>query len=118
MVPLMLFIDIHPRVSSATSAFNYIFISMTNLITLLIEKLLPLNVIILFSVLAVRYYIIINLKFFGGSIVTKIGYYLLEKFKVAWVAILIVLVLAIVNLISGVWYILIENSRFGFETLL
>lgn len=49
---------------------------------------------------------------------TRVGYYLLEKFKVAWVAIVIVLILAFVNLISGVWYILIENSRFGFGTLL
>ena len=64
MVPVMLYIDIHPRVCSATSAFNYVFIAMTNLITLLIEKLLPLNVIILFSILAVRYQIILIFKVF------------------------------------------------------
>lgn len=53
MVPAMLYIDIHPRVASSTSGFNYVFIALTNLITLVIEKLLPMNMIILFSILAV-----------------------------------------------------------------
>jgi len=36
MVPTLLYLEIHPRVSSATSAFNYVFIALTNLATLVI----------------------------------------------------------------------------------
>ena len=49
MVPTMLHFGIHPRVASAVSSFNYIWMSLNNLITLLIVKSLPLITILWFS---------------------------------------------------------------------
>lgn len=54
MIPLMLYLEIHPRVASSTSAFNYSFLAMSNLITLLVGKLLPINEVLLYSILAVN----------------------------------------------------------------
>jgi hypothetical protein len=46
--------------------------------------------------------------------VTKIGYYLLNRYQVSYVVVIIVLFLDIANLVSGVVYGVVESNRFGF----
>lgn len=97
LVPSILRLGVHPRVASSTSAFNYIFISITNLITLMIKNLIPIEVTLWFG----------GLAFIGGSIITKIGYKVIEKYKISYIVIFIVVLLAFLNAVAGIWYILI-----------
>lgn len=53
---------------------------------------------------------------FGGLFITKGGYFLIEKYKFAYVIIFIVFSLALLNLISGIFYVSIESKRFGFDS--
>jgi uncharacterized membrane protein YfcA len=108
MVPAMLHIGLHPRAASSTSAFNYLFISVTNLITMITKKLLPIEIALWFA----------GLAFIGGSLVTKAGYVIIEKYKISYVVVFIVVALAFANVIAAVWYISMESSRFGFSTLI
>jgi hypothetical protein len=81
--------------------------ALTNFITLIVGKLLPINDVLWFT----------GLAFIGGLVVTKIGYYLMEKYKISSVVIFIVIGLAVANLIAGIWYPIVESERFGFEVL-
>jgi uncharacterized membrane protein YfcA len=51
-VPIFLLIGIHPRIASATVGIIYFFISSSEIIQVLLENILPLDVIIFFTVLA------------------------------------------------------------------
>jgi hypothetical protein len=53
MVPAMLYIGTPARVASSTSAFNYFWLSLNNLIALSVEHLLPVGTILWFLFLAV-----------------------------------------------------------------
>ena len=64
MLPTLIFLGLPTRIAAATSGYIYLWLSMNNLITLLTEKLLPLEETLWFTLLAIL----------GGSIVTKIGY--------------------------------------------
>ena len=99
MVPSMLYYGIDPRVASATSSFNYFFIAINNLITLILGDLLPFGTAAWFAFLAM----------IGGSFIVKLGYYLINKYKKAFIVIFIVFGLAISNIVAGIWYITIQS---------
>jgi uncharacterized membrane protein YfcA len=107
-VPALLKLGYHPRVASATSAFDYMFIGLTNLITLFLKRSLPIEVTLWFG----------GLAFIGGIFVTRAGYYIIEKYKIAFVVVFIVLALALLNFIAGIWYISTQSERFGFNSLI
>lgn len=46
--------------------------------------------------------------------IAKIGYILMEKYKLSYQVILIVIALAVSNIIAGIWYLSTETERFGF----
>jgi hypothetical protein len=54
MVPAMLLINVQPRVASSTSAFNYFWLSMNNLFSLLGSDLLNVTETYWFLFLAVK----------------------------------------------------------------
>jgi hypothetical protein len=58
-----------------------------------------------------------GLALIGGSLVTKVGYIIIQKYKIYYIVVFIVFALAVANLIATVWYVSIESSRFGFNTL-
>lgn len=57
------------------------------------------------------------IKFLGGSIVSKIGYYLMNKYKVSYMVVFSLAILALINIISNIAYSVIQSNRFGFEAL-
>ncbi|CAD8128248.1 unnamed protein product [Paramecium sonneborni] len=107
MVPTLLYSGLIPRCASATSAFIYFMISLNNLITLLTNHYLDQQLILLFTGLAV----------IGGSVITKIGYILLRKYKIGYTVILIVFALDIANIISQVYYGVVFGIRYGLAYL-
>ena len=106
MIPTLLHYGIHPRIASATSSFNYFWMALSNMISLFNNNSIPFEIAGWFLFLA----------FIGGSVVTKIGYYYLDKYKMSYIAIFIVFGLAFSNIISGVWYLVIYSNRFGFSS--
>jgi hypothetical protein len=107
MVPAMLIMNVQPRVASSTSAFNYFWLSMNNLFSLLGSDLLSLTETYWFLFLAVTIINKILLKLIGGSVFAKIGYILMNKYKVSYMVVLIVAGLTIANLISNTAYVAI-----------
>ena len=79
---------------------------ITNIITLLKNKLIPFEDAILFTCLAA----------FGGAVITSLGTIIIKKYKIAYVPIFIVFFLGASNIVSSVWYVIIESKRFGFNT--
>ena len=82
-------------------------ISCTNLITLLTEKLLTADTIYLFTGLAM----------IGGLFVTKLFYYLMNKFKIGYIVIFIVFWLGIINILSSIYYGIVTGGRYGIDSL-
>ncbi|CAK65998.1 unnamed protein product (macronuclear) [Paramecium tetraurelia] len=107
MVPTLLYSGLIPRCASATSAFIYFMISLNNLITLLTNHYLDQQMILLFTGLAV----------IGGSVITKIGYILLSKYKIGYTVILIVFALDIANILSQIYYGVVFGIRYGLDYL-
>lgn len=54
----------------------------------------------------------------GGSVFTKIGYFLMNKYKVGYIVVIIVFALGIVNIFSGIYYGVVTGERYSMETLL
>ena len=78
-------------------------ISLTNLITLLTEKLLTADTIYLFTGLAM----------IGGLFVTKLFYFLMNKYKIGYIVIFIVFWLGIINILSSIYYGIVTGKRYG-----
>ncbi|KAM3146178.1 hypothetical protein pb186bvf_001835 [Paramecium bursaria] len=107
MVPTMLQAGLVARCASSTSAVNNLMISLTNLITLLTEKLLTADTIYLFTGLAM----------IGGLFVTKLFYFLMNKYKIGYIVIFIVFWLGIINILSSIYYGIVTGKRYGIQTL-
>ena len=91
-VPLLLKFGLHPRVASATSAFNYLWIVLTLIFNLLLSKELGTSQILMFTLLAA----------FGGFVITKIIYIWVNKYKKNYFVIFFVLVIAILDVAGNV----------------
>jgi hypothetical protein len=50
-------------------------------------------------------------------VITKIGYYFLDKYKIGYYVIMIVFSLAISNILAFVYYGFVTAKRFGLEIL-
>ena len=53
MVMLMLYLNVNARVATATSAYNYFWLALNNLFSLISNHSLPLDMVLWFSFLAV-----------------------------------------------------------------
>ena len=61
----MLSLGVEPRVASSTSAFNYFWLSINNLIALSLTHILPLATTLWFLFLAVKFFIYIQISVEG-----------------------------------------------------
>lgn len=61
MVPVLLQIGLHPRIATATSAFNYFFIGLTNVVKLITDSYISITEIVWFFGLAVNISFIFSL---------------------------------------------------------
>lgn len=53
----------------------------------------------------------------GGLFVTKICYYMMNKYKIGYIVIFIVFWLGISNIFSSVYYGVVTGERYGMDTL-
>ena len=58
-----------------------------------------------------------GLAMIGGSVFTKIGYILINKYKLGYVLILIGFWFGISNIFSTLYYGVISSMRYGFDDL-
>ena len=114
MVPVLLKLGVHPQVASSTSAFNYLFIALTGLLKLLTDDLLTYAQISWFVFLSVIDKLI---QFTGAAVFAKIGYYIVAKYKIAYIVIFIVAGLAVLNVFAGIEYLVVQSAIFGFNSL-
>jgi len=109
IVPILLLLGIHTRVASATSGFMYFFISFSAIVTTIIEGYISWDMLLLY----------IGLAFIGGLLVSKLVYFLVNKYQVHSVIVFIVFGLAFLNLLSIIAYITIKvNKKNGWELLI
>ncbi|CAD8077334.1 unnamed protein product [Paramecium primaurelia] len=108
MVPVLLQLGLHPRIATATSAFNYFFIGLTNVVKLITDSQVQMTEIIWFF----------GLAFIFGTICCHYSLKIIEKLKLVHIVIYFTILLAILNFIAGFYYSIIQSLRFGFKSLL
>lgn len=72
IVPVLLLINVHPRVAAATSGMMYFFISSTSILTTILSKILPLEVIFWF----------VGLALIGVIVISNLIYWIVRKYSI------------------------------------
>ncbi|CAK69487.1 unnamed protein product (macronuclear) [Paramecium tetraurelia] len=108
MVPVLLELGLHPRIATATSAFNYFFIGLTNIVKLITDSQISIAEIAWFFGLALVF----------GTICCHFSLKLIEKLQLVHLVIYFTILLAILNFIAGIYYPIVQSLRFGFTSLL
>lgn len=106
-VPILLFLGVHPRVASATTQFNYLWVALTLIINVIKDDLLGFEEIIFFT----------SISMIGGSILAKLLYYFVNKYKKTSLVVFFVFGIAVINILGNFFFMFKVADDYGWNSL-
>lgn len=108
MVTFLMALGLKSRVASATTGMNNLFIGLTSILSVILNSSIPASQVYAFT----------GFSFIGGFAISKIIYYIVNKYNKTSMVVMFVFGFCIINIISNVVYVAKTEHEYGWDPLL